>query len=209
MANMIIQENGQERTTAAVHGEEITIQAPCNCSAVSGVQIAGVVYPFYDAVGRVLPSGSGLFAEGSLIRVLIDTVNTRATILTHGVRTHIATGTYTGTGVANGTVTLTFPFQPKFVTVMHQVDGHELVNARASFVFGSDTFTELYNPAANTKGYLRCTWGENSLRWYLAKTYTIAAGGTPSESVVTDETSSLFARYALNEPYEYHYIAIG
>ena len=85
MANLIIQENGVARTTPAVHGEEITIQTPCDCSAVSGVQIAGVAYPFYDAAGKALPAGTGLFTEGSLIRVLIDTVNTRATIINHAI----------------------------------------------------------------------------------------------------------------------------
>lgn len=208
MANMIIQENGQERTTAAVHGEEITIQAPCNCSAVSGVQIAGVAYPFYDAVGRVLPSGSGLFAEGSLIRVLIDTVNTRATILNHGIRTHFATGTYTGTGEIGvaGTITLTFPFQPKFVAVMFQGEGHPYEKARAFFVYGSDTFTEMYNPEAFLRGHLRCTWGENSLSWYLEKT----CSGPFDETEITDESDPLNDRYALNcLSREYHYIAIG
>lgn len=85
MANLIIQENGVARTTPAVHGEEITIQTPCDCSAVSGVQIAGVIYPFYDAAGKVLPTGTGLFTEGTLIRVIIDTVNTRATIMNHAI----------------------------------------------------------------------------------------------------------------------------
>ena len=85
MANLIIQENGIERTTPALHGEEITIQTPCDCSAVTGVKIAGVVYPFYDAAGKVLPSGTGLFTNDSLIRVLIDTVNTRATIINHAI----------------------------------------------------------------------------------------------------------------------------
>jgi hypothetical protein len=208
MANMIIQENGQERTTAAVHGEEITIQAPCNCSAVSGVQIAGVAYPFYDAAGKVLPSGSGLFAEGSLIRVLIDTVNTRATILNHGIRTHFATGSYIGTGAVGvaGTITLTFPFTPKFVAVMFQGEGSPFEKARAFFVYGSDTFTEMYNPEAGTRGHLRCTWGETSLSWYLAKICSNAF----DEYEITDESDSLNDRYALNcTNREYHYIAIG
>lgn len=85
MANLIIQENGSPRTTPAIHGEEITIQAPCDCSAVTGVQIAGVVYPFYDAAGKPLPMGTGLFTTGNLIRVLIDTVNTRSTIINHAI----------------------------------------------------------------------------------------------------------------------------
>ena len=81
MANMIIQENGTERAYSAVHGEEITIVAPCDCTEVTGVQIAGVVYPFYDACGNSIGSVAGKFAEGSLIRVLIDTKNTRAQII--------------------------------------------------------------------------------------------------------------------------------
>lgn len=85
MANLIIQENGVERTTPALHGEEITIQTPCDCSAVTGVQIAGVAYPFYDAAGNPLATGSGLFSEGNLIRVLIDTINTRSTIINHAI----------------------------------------------------------------------------------------------------------------------------
>ena len=87
MANMIIQENGTARTTPAVHGEELTIVAPCNCIEVTGVQIAGVVYPFYDACGNCISDIPGKFVEGSLIRVLIDVINTRAQILNHAVIT--------------------------------------------------------------------------------------------------------------------------
>ena len=83
MANMIIQENGVERTIPAVHGEEIVVAAPCNCSMVTGIQIAGVVFPFYDACGKCVSNVSRLFTEGSLIRVLIDVTNTRAQILNH------------------------------------------------------------------------------------------------------------------------------
>lgn len=81
MANLIIQENGAARTIPAVHGEELTIQAPCDCSAVNGVEIAGVAFPFYDACGNSMGNISGKFANGSLIRVLIDAVNTRAQII--------------------------------------------------------------------------------------------------------------------------------
>lgn len=81
MANMIIQENGKERLSPAVHGEEITIVAPCDCTAVTGVQIAGVAYPFYDACGNSIADVAGRFAEGSLIRVLIDTAKQRAQII--------------------------------------------------------------------------------------------------------------------------------
>lgn len=85
MANLIIQENGAARVTPAVHGEEITIQAPCNCFEVTGVQIASDVFPFYDACGKRLVGVGDLFTTGSLIRVLIDTVNKRATILNRGI----------------------------------------------------------------------------------------------------------------------------
>lgn len=85
MANLIIQEDGVARTAPAVHGEEITIQAPCDCTAVTGVQINGVVFPFCDACGNHLAGKGDLFSNGSLIRVMIDTVNTRATILNRGI----------------------------------------------------------------------------------------------------------------------------
>lgn len=81
MATLIIQEKGVARTRPAVNGEEITIAAPCNCTEVTGVQIAGVQYPFYDACGNNVSNISGKFSEGSLIRVLIDTTNTRAQII--------------------------------------------------------------------------------------------------------------------------------
>lgn len=84
MANLIVQENGSPRTTSAVHGEEITIATPCDCSQVTGVQINGMVFPFYDTLGNSLSSISGLFAKDSLIRVLIDTTNVRAYILNAG-----------------------------------------------------------------------------------------------------------------------------
>ena len=87
MANMIIQDNGFVRNIPAVHGEEITIVAPCDCTAVTGVQIAGVVYPFYDACGNCTSDISGKFVEGTLIRVLIDVTNTRAQILNHATIT--------------------------------------------------------------------------------------------------------------------------
>ncbi len=87
MVNMIIQENGMERTSPAVHGEEIVVVAPCNCTAVTGIQIAGVAYPFYDACGNCVSNISGKFVEGSLIRVLIDVTNTRAQILNHAIMT--------------------------------------------------------------------------------------------------------------------------
>jgi hypothetical protein len=110
MANLIIQENGMPRTKSAVHGEELTIQAPCNCSDVNGVQIAGVAYPFYDAAGNSIVNITGKFSTGSLIRVLIDTVNVRAYILNSATVTpkahnhaasEITAGTFSGQVVAN------------------------------------------------------------------------------------------------------------
>lgn len=140
MANLIIKENGEVRTTPAVNGEELTIQAPCNCSDVTGVQINNVAFPFYDAAGNSIVSIRNKFAEGSLIRVMIDTVNVRAYILNSATsmaapHTHdgadiisglnglagamgaalVTVGHYTGNG--NKTLTLTFPFVPKFVYI--------------------------------------------------------------------------------------------
>lgn len=87
MANMIIQENGAERTSPAVHGEVIVVVAPCHCNVVTGVQIAGVAYPFYDACGNCTSNLFGKFSEGSLVQVMIDTTNTRAQILSHATMT--------------------------------------------------------------------------------------------------------------------------
>jgi len=81
MENLIIEENGKPRTTPALNGEEITIKTPCDCTSVTGVQINGEVFPFYDTLGNSLENLTGLFAKNSLIRVLIDTDNTRAYIL--------------------------------------------------------------------------------------------------------------------------------
>lgn len=100
MANLIIQENGVERNTPAVHGEELTILAPCDCSAVEGVQINGVTFPFYDTLGNVL--SSRLFSEGSLIRVMIDVTNTRALILNSGTRPKQTTITFPAAGWVEG-----------------------------------------------------------------------------------------------------------
>lgn len=87
MANMIIQENGKARTTPAVHGEIIVVVAPCHCNAVTGVQIAGVAFPFYDACGNCTSDLFGKFSEGTLVQVLIDVTNTRAQILNHATMT--------------------------------------------------------------------------------------------------------------------------
>lgn len=89
MANLIIQENGVARTRPAVTGEEITIKTPCSCSDVTGVQINGVAFPFYDASGNSLADMTGLFAKDSLIRVLIDADKMRAYILNANTNSYI------------------------------------------------------------------------------------------------------------------------
>lgn len=110
MAYLIIQENGNPRIKPPVNGEEITIKAPCNCNVVAGVQINDIAFPFYDAAGNSLESISGKFAEGSLIRVMFDTVNVRAYILNSATSmptSHIhsaddiTAGTFVGQVVAN------------------------------------------------------------------------------------------------------------
>ena len=110
MANLIIQENGEIRTRPAVNGEELTIQAPCDCSAVEGVQINNVVFPFYDAAGNSIVDIRNKFSTGSLIRVMIDTVNARAYILNSACSTpaahkhnasDVTAGTFGGQVTAN------------------------------------------------------------------------------------------------------------
>lgn len=110
MANLIIQENGEIRTRSAVNGEELTIQAPCDCSAVEGVQINNVVFPFYDAAGNSIVDIRNKFSTGSLIRVMIDTINARAYILNSACSipaahnhpaSEVTAGTFGGQVVAN------------------------------------------------------------------------------------------------------------
>lgn len=105
MANLIIQENGKVRTRPAVNGEELTIKTPCDCTAVSGVQINNVAFPFCDTCGNSMQDIRGKFAKGSLIRVMIDTVNVRAYILnsakvTPKPHTHSGDEVYVGEDVA-------------------------------------------------------------------------------------------------------------
>lgn len=213
MANLIIQENGVVRTTPAVHGEEITIQAPCDCSAVEGVQIADVVYPFYDAAGNPLPMGTGLFATGNLIKVLIDTVNVRATIINHAITPSLigamkfATGEYVGTG-KNGTKnanSLTFDFVPKVVMIHPVTD----INGSSSEImsYGSGLFYAFAIPTDYACiGYFSNTTGGsfsmplngwaklvgNTLSWYVTGT-----GTTP----VNDQLNHIDVTYK--------YMAIG
>lgn len=133
MANLIIQEHGVNRTTPAVHGEELTILAPCDCSAVEGVQINGVAFPFYDTMGNVL--SSRLFSEGSLIRVMIDVTNGRALILNSGTRPKQTTITFTTAGwiegdgiftqevtVEDGTATSLVSLQPTSAQMVTMMD---------------------------------------------------------------------------------------
>jgi hypothetical protein len=110
MAYLIIQENGNPRLTPPVNGEELTIQAPCDCSAVEGVQINNVSFPFYDAAGNSIVDIRNKFSTGSLIRVMIDTVNARAYILNSACSkpsahnhpaSEITAGTFGGQVVAN------------------------------------------------------------------------------------------------------------
>jgi hypothetical protein len=109
MAYLIIQENGNPRLTPPVNGEELTIKTPCDCSAVEGVQINNIQFPFYDAAGNSIVDIRNKFSTGSLIRVMIDTVNARAYILNSACsrpseHTHAASdvtaGTFGGTVVA-------------------------------------------------------------------------------------------------------------
>lgn len=111
MANLIIHENGSVRTRPAVNGEEITVKTPCSCSDVTGVQINGVAYPFYDALGDNLSDASDLFAAGSIIRVMIDTDNTRAYILNRGIS---KPNYVTETMLASGWVDNTYSFEETY-----------------------------------------------------------------------------------------------
>lgn len=170
MPNLIVQENGAARTRAAEHGEEITINSPCDCTAVTGVQIAGEVFDFCDACGNSLAGKGDLFAKGNLVRVLIDTVNGRAIIVNRAVtpkqigaaeadHKHHASEIenvglfecieYVGTGTVgeDNPVIFTFGFAPKLLLTMPVA------------TISSPTTAHIYDMGAVTTEYQQCIGG--------------------------------------------------
>lgn len=61
-----------------VNGKQVSFTAPCSCSAVDGIHIDGVDYDIVDSIGRAVPFGRGVWAEGSVLSVILDVTNHKA-----------------------------------------------------------------------------------------------------------------------------------
>lgn len=62
-------------------GTLLKFKAPCDCTAVTkGLVIDGKTYSVVDALGEVATGGSGTWANGAMVSVLIDKANLRAFI---------------------------------------------------------------------------------------------------------------------------------
>lgn len=71
-----------------VDGQPVTFKAPCNCSQVTGIKVeypngedtAFQVFSFADAHGNDLTGIGNLFAEGAMVKVVLDTTANKAFI---------------------------------------------------------------------------------------------------------------------------------
>ena len=73
---------------AAFDGQPLTFKAPCDCAHVTGIKVeypngedtAFQVFTFADAHGNDVGDLDNLFAEGSMVKVILDTDTNRAFI---------------------------------------------------------------------------------------------------------------------------------
>lgn len=85
------------------NGMELSFRAPCDCSDVTGVTLAGVEYALVDASGESLSGCSKYFVKNAVLTVIIDTENKKATLLNPRVNTYTKTlGTPDDTASASG-----------------------------------------------------------------------------------------------------------
>lgn len=83
MANIKIELNGP-----IFDGQPLSFKAPCNCTAVTGINVVSLdgektvsnVFTFTDAHGNTLTGIGNLFAAGAMVRVILDTSAKKAYI---------------------------------------------------------------------------------------------------------------------------------
>lgn len=66
------------------YGKLITFTAPCACTSVDGIQVAGTNYTLADALGNSL-GAKNAFASGALVTVALDTTNKKALLQNSGI----------------------------------------------------------------------------------------------------------------------------
>lgn len=70
------------------NGMELSFRAPCDCTDVTGISLNGLTYALVDASGNKLTTCSGYFNKDSLLTVIIDTDNKKASLLNPLVNTY-------------------------------------------------------------------------------------------------------------------------
>lgn len=71
-----------------IDGMPLSFRAPCNCNEVTGIKVEWpdgedshfIVFSFADAHGNDLTGLGNLFAQGAMVRVVLDTANAKAYI---------------------------------------------------------------------------------------------------------------------------------
>ena len=61
-----------------VTGKQVSFVAPCDCSAVDGIQIDGVDYDVVDSLGNIVPFGKGVWHNGATLTVALNVENHKA-----------------------------------------------------------------------------------------------------------------------------------
>ena len=85
-------------------GMELSFRAPCDCSDVTGISLAGNIYDIVDASGNTLTSCSRYFTKDAILTVVIDTSKHTATLLNPRVNTYTKSlGTSEDNPSSNGT----------------------------------------------------------------------------------------------------------
>ena len=76
-----------------VDGKQVSFVAPCDCSAVDGIQIDGVDYDVVDSAGNVIPFGRGVWSNGAVLSVILDVTNRKAYLQNQNAYTRYETMT--------------------------------------------------------------------------------------------------------------------
>lgn len=66
------------------NGRQITFRAPCDCTGVTGIIVGETTYSLVDTMEKSVGDG-GVFKQGSLVSVVLDTENSKAYLVTTAI----------------------------------------------------------------------------------------------------------------------------
>ena len=58
--------------TSVCNGKQVTFTAPCSCENVTTLKINGTDYALVDTMGQEMSGQKSIWAEGSLVTVVLD-----------------------------------------------------------------------------------------------------------------------------------------